>query len=78
MPLQHLAKNHPLPDTNERASFLLTPGSSTLRPATRPPDVETDAGLVERVATGDAGHEEVMAWISERTREKGDESPPSP
>ena len=37
---------------------------------TGPPDVETDAGLVERVATGDAGHEEVMAWISQRTREK--------
>jgi hypothetical protein len=41
-------------------------------------DAETDAGLVERVAVGDASHDEVMAWISERTREKGDEGAPSP
>jgi hypothetical protein len=34
--------------------------------------------LVERVAVGDASHEEVMPWISERTREKGDERRPSP
>ena len=34
-----------------------------------PPDVETDAGLVERVAAGEATHDEVVAWIHGRTRE---------
>jgi hypothetical protein len=40
-----------------------------------PPDLGADAGLVERVAAGGAGHEEVVDWIRERTREKGDELP---
>jgi hypothetical protein len=30
-------------------------------------DAERNGGLVERVAVGDASHDEVMAWISERT-----------
>jgi hypothetical protein len=33
------------------------------------PDVETNAGVVERVAAGDSTHEVVVAWIRERTRE---------
>jgi death on curing protein len=77
--LQHLAKNHPLPDANKRAAFLLT--ARFLDANGRQwgvPDVDADAGLVERVAAGEASHEEVMAWISKRIREKGDERPPSP
>ena len=74
--LQHLAKNHPLPDANKRAAFLLTArflDANGLRWG--PPDVDSDAGLVERVAAGEAGHEEVVDWIRKRTREKGDELP---
>jgi death-on-curing protein len=68
--LQHLAKNHPLPDANKRAAFLLTArflDANGLRWGL--PDVQTDASLVERVAAGEASHEDVVAWISERTRE---------
>lgn len=31
-------------------------------------DVEVDAGIVERVAAGDATHEDVVQWIRARTR----------
>ena len=68
--LEHLAKNHPLPDANKRAAFLLTArflDANGLQWG--PPDVETDAGLVERVAASEATHDEVVAWIRGRTRE---------
>jgi death on curing protein len=74
--LQHLAKNHPLPDANKRAAFLLTArflDANGLQWG--PPDVETDAGMVERVAAGETSHEEVVEWILERTRQKGDGPP---
>jgi death-on-curing protein len=77
--LQHLAKNHPLPDANKRAAFLLTArflDANGLQWG--PPDVEADAGLVERVAAGEATHDNVVEWIRGRTRERGDEGPPSP
>jgi hypothetical protein len=44
------------------------------RPAMGPPDVETDAGLVERVAAADATHEDVIDWICRRTAVAGGES----
>jgi death-on-curing protein len=63
-----LARNHPLPDGNKRTAFLLMArfldvygrrwGSQ---------DVEVDAGMVERIAAGEATHEEVVAWIRERS-----------
>lgn len=66
--LQHLAQNHPLPDANKRAAFLLTARFLDANGlAWGPPDVEADAGLIERVAAGDAPHEDVVAWIRERT-----------
>jgi death on curing protein len=71
--LQHLAKNHPLPDANKRAAFLLT---ARFLDANEmhwgPPDVETDAALIERVAADDATHQEVVEWIRRRTHERGD------
>jgi death on curing protein len=77
--LQHLAKNHPLPDANKRAAFLLTTRFLDANGIQwGPPEVEADAGLVERVAAGDAAHDDVPEWIRGRTREKGDEGPPSP
>src|SRR5437763_4971498 len=77
--LQHLAKNHPLPDANKRAAFLLTARFLDANGVGwGPPDMEVDAGLVERVAAGDATHDDVVEWIRGRTRGKGDERPPSP
>jgi death on curing protein len=66
--LTHLVRNHPLPDANKRAAFMLTArfldanGVEWGRP-----DVEADAGLVERVAGGEATHDDVVGWIRERT-----------
>jgi death-on-curing protein len=68
--LEHLAKNHPLPDANKRAAFLLTARFLHANGLQwQPPDVETDARLVERVAASEATHDEVVEWIRHRTRE---------
>ncbi len=66
--IEHLARNHPLPDGNKRTAFLLTArfldanglvwGSSA---------VEIDAPMVERIAAGDAAHHEIVDWIRSRT-----------
>ena len=66
--LERLVHNHPLLDANKRAAFLLTArflDANGMRWG--PPDVAIDAGLVERVAAGEATHDEVVAWIRERT-----------
>jgi death-on-curing protein len=70
--LEHLVKNHPLPDANKRAAFLLTArflDANGLEWGAQ--DVETDASLIERVAAGEATHEEVVAWIRDRARTGG-------
>ena len=70
--LEHLVKNHPLPDANKRAAFLLTArflDANGLEWGSQ--DVKTDASLIERVAAGQATHEEVVAWIRDRTRTGG-------
>ena len=66
--LEHLVKNHPLPDANKRAGLLtmarflhangLTWGAQ---------DAEVDAGMVERIAAGEVEHEEVVRWVRART-----------
>jgi death on curing protein len=67
--LEHLVKNHPLPDANKRAAFLLTARFLDANGLVwEAQDVETDAGLIERVAAGRATHEEVVGWIRDRTR----------
>lgn len=66
--IAHLAQNHPLPDGNKRAAFLLTArflDSNGRRWQAQ--DVETDAGMVERIAAGRAPHDEIVAWIEHRT-----------
>lgn len=66
--LIHLAKNHPLPDGNKRAAFLITARFLDANGyAWGEPDVETDAEMVERVAAGHASQEDVVAWIRSRT-----------
>lgn len=66
--IEHLAQNHPLPDGNKRAAFLLTARflDANGQPW-RGPDLDTDAPMVERIAAGDADHDEVRAWIAVRT-----------
>jgi death-on-curing protein len=69
--LEHLAKNHPLPDGNKRAAFLLTARYLDANGLTwGPADVGQDASLVERVAAGDAEHQEVVDWIGRRTADQ--------
>ena len=69
MLLQHLVRNHPLPDANKRAAFLLTARFLDANGLEwKAQDVETDASMIERVAGGQATHEEVVAWIRDRTR----------
>jgi death on curing protein len=66
--LQHLAKDHPLPDANKRAAFLLMARFLDANGLTwGDQDVEVDAGMVERVAAGDADHDDVVRWIRSRT-----------
>jgi death-on-curing protein len=66
--LERLARNHPLPDGNKRTAFFLTGlflevNGSPLDSAE--PDV--DVPMVERVAAGQVGRQEIMRWLSERT-----------
>jgi len=66
--IEHLARNHPLPDANKRAAFLLTArflDANGLPWAT--PNAEIDATMVERIAAGSAERDEVLAWVRQRT-----------
>lgn len=66
--LEHLARNHPLPDGNKRVAFALM-----IRFLERngrrwgEPDLEDDAGNVRRVAAGEAELREIVAWIRRRS-----------
>jgi death on curing protein len=66
--ITHLAQNHPLPDGNKRAAFLLTArflDANGRRWGGQ--DTEVDASMVERIAARDAAHGAIVAWISART-----------
>lgn len=64
----HLAQNHPLPDGNKRAAFVMLARFLDANGlAWGSPDVDVDAPVVERVAAGDASHEDVVGWITART-----------
>jgi death-on-curing protein len=66
--IAHLAQNHPLPDGNKRAAFLLTARFLDANARTwAGQDTEADASMVERIAAGDAAHDEIVAWIGTRT-----------
>jgi hypothetical protein len=68
-----------VPDANKRADFVLTARSRDANGLQwGPPDVDANAGLLERVAAAEATHEEVVDWIRERSREKEMSRPPSP
>ncbi len=66
--IAHLAQNHPLPDGNKRAAFLMMARFLDANGMQwRNPDVDVDAGTVGRIATRDATHDEIVAWIRLRT-----------
>jgi death-on-curing protein len=66
--LVHLVQNHPLPDGNKRAGFLLTARFLDANGRCwKSEDVAQDAGTVERVAAGQASVADVRRWIEART-----------
>lgn len=66
--VEHLARNHPLPDGNKRAAFLSVwlflevNGRSFVGE-----DPGTDVPMVERIAAGEAAPNEIVAWLEART-----------
>jgi death-on-curing protein len=66
--VEHLARNHPLPDGNKRAAFLSV--WLFLEANERPfggeePDV--DVPMVERIAAGEATPNENIEWLEQRS-----------
>jgi death-on-curing protein len=70
--VEHLARNHPLPDGNKRAAFLSVWLFMEVngRPFTGE-DPDTDVPMVERIATGEATRGEIVAWLEGRTAPSG-------
>lgn len=65
--VEHLARDHPLPDGNKRCAFLaverfLAVNGSPLLAA----DPATDVPMVERIAAGEAARDEIVAWLQTR------------
>ena len=66
--IEQLVRNHPLPDGNKRAGFLLMARFLDANGLSwGEPDVDVDASMVERIAAGAATHEEIAGWIRDRT-----------
>jgi death on curing protein len=66
--LEHLARNHPLPDGNKRTAFFLTGiflENNGLPLQGDLPDV--DVAMVEQIAAGQTSHDEILAWLAQRT-----------
>jgi death on curing protein len=66
--VEHLARNHPLPDGTKRAAFLsvwLFLGANSRPFAEEDPD--TDVPMVEKIAAGDGRPNEIITWLESRT-----------
>jgi len=66
--VEHLARNHPLPDGNKRAAFLSV--WLFLEVNGRPfagEDAESDVPMVEQIAAGEATPNEIAEWLEKRT-----------
>jgi death on curing protein len=66
--VEHLARNHPLPDGNKRCAFLavvrfLAANENPIGDA----DPDTDVPMVERIAAGEATPNEIISWLERRT-----------
>ena len=69
--VEHLARNHPLPDGNKRCAFLAV--ERFLAANGRPiheSDPDIDAPMVERIAAGEATPNETVGWLESRTASK--------
>lgn len=70
--VEHLARNHPLPDGNKRAAFLSV---WLFLEANGCPfvgvDADTDVPIVEKIAAGDARPNEIIRWLESRTARSG-------
>lgn len=66
--VEHLARNHPLPDGNKRAAFLSVWlfMESNGRPF-HGENADIDVSMVERIAAGEATPNEIIAWLEQRT-----------
>lgn len=66
--IEHLARNHPLPDGNKRAAFLSVWIFVEVngRPF-RGEDPDVDVPMVERIAAGGTTPPEIVAWLDSRT-----------
>jgi death on curing protein len=70
--IEHLARNHPLPDGNKRAAFLSV--WLFMEVNERPfkgEDPDTDVPMVERIAAGEAPLPEIVEWLEARTVHTG-------
>jgi death on curing protein len=66
--LERLARNHPLPDGNKRSAFYLVGiflEANDLPLHGAEPDV--DVPMVERIASGQVDHAQIVLWLSART-----------
>ena len=66
--LERLARNHPLPDGNKRSAFFLAGiflEANGLPLRGTEPDV--DVPMVERIASGQVDHAQIVLWLSART-----------
>jgi death on curing protein len=70
--VEHLARNHPLPDGNKRAAFLSVWLFLEVngQPFARE-DAERDVPMVEQIAAGEATPNEIIGWLEERTAQAG-------
>jgi death-on-curing protein len=69
--VEHLARNHPLPDGNKRAAFLSL--WLFMEQNGRPfagEDPDTDVPMVERIAAGEAAPVEVVDWLERRSADR--------
>lgn len=66
--IEHLARNHPLPDGNKRCAFLTVERflAANGRPI-QDADPEIDVPMVERIAVGEATPNEIVSWLEGRT-----------
>lgn len=66
--VEHLARNHPLPDGNKRAAFVCV--WLFLEANGRPfrgEDADADVPMVEKIAAGEATPNEIIRWLESRT-----------